>query len=69
MRLLIGFLIWLLLFVCSPVIAVLALVAFPVVWLISIPVRLVAMIVSSLLSLIKAILMLPSRLVSVRPVA
>jgi len=56
------FLLWLLLFVlCWPV-AILALVLWPLVWLLSLPFRLVGIAVEGVFSLLRAILLLPARL-------
>jgi hypothetical protein len=55
------FLLWLLLFVvCWPV-ALLALVLYPFAWLISLPFRLVGIAVTSVFELLRAMLMLPAR--------
>jgi len=54
-------LLWLLLLViCWPV-ALLALVAYPFVWLLSVPFRLVGITVTALLETLKALLLLPAR--------
>lgn len=56
------FLLWLiLLFLCWPL-AVLALVLYPLVWLLSLPFRLVGIAVESVFALLRAILLLPARL-------
>lgn len=56
------FLAWLLLFiVCWPV-ALLALILYPVVWLLLLPFRLLGIAVDSVFSFLKAVLMLPARL-------
>jgi hypothetical protein len=56
------FLLWcLLLVVCWPL-ALLALVLYPLVWLVTLPFRLVGIAVEGVLSLVKAILFLPARL-------
>jgi hypothetical protein len=55
------FLLWLLLlFFCWPL-ALLALILYPVVWLILLPFRIVGITVDGLLELLKAIFMLPAR--------
>jgi hypothetical protein len=55
------FLVWLLLFVvCWPV-ALLALVLYPIVWLISLPFRLVGIAATGVFELLRAMLMLPAR--------
>lgn len=56
------FLLWLLLlFLCWPL-ALLALVAWPIVWLISLPFRLIGITLEGVFALLKAILFLPARL-------
>jgi hypothetical protein len=58
------FLLWcLLLVVCWPI-ALLALVLYPVVWLLLLPFRLVGIAVDSVFALLRAILMLPARVLS-----
>ena len=55
------FLLWLiLLIVCWPL-ALLALVLYPVVWLLTLPFRIVGIAVGGVLELVKAILFLPAR--------
>ena len=59
---LLTFLLWcLLLMFCWPL-AVVALILFPIVWLICLPFRLLFNLAEALLALIKAILFLPARL-------
>jgi uncharacterized membrane protein YvlD (DUF360 family) len=55
------FLLWLVLLVVAWPLALLALLVYPVVWLLSIPLRLVGISVSALLDLIGAVLRLPAR--------
>ncbi|TFW11459.1 hypothetical protein E4L96_21180 [Massilia arenosa] len=56
-----GFLIWLvLLFFCWPL-ALLALVAYPLVWLLLLPFRLIGIGVDAVFELLRAIVMLPAR--------
>jgi len=58
---------WCLLFVlCWPV-ALLALVLWPLVWLISLPFRLVGITFEALFALLRAVLFLPARLFGYRP--
>ncbi len=60
------FLLWLiLLFLCWPL-ALLALVLYPVVWLLSLPLRLVGITVDAVFSLLKAVLFLPARLLGAK---
>ena len=57
------FLLWLILLViCWPV-ALLALLLFPVVWLLLIPFRLLGITVNAVLDLFKAVITLPARLI------
>lgn len=56
-----GFLLWLLLlFVCWPL-ALLALVAYPLVWLLLLPFRLLGIGVEAVFELLRAMVMLPAR--------
>jgi len=62
------FLLWVLLFVlCWPV-ALLALVAYPFVWLLLLPFKLVGIAVGGVFAFLKALLFLPARLLGGRPV-
>ena len=66
MKALILFVAWCILFVlCWPV-ALLALVLFPVVWLVSLPLRLIGITVGAVFALIRALLFLPARLLGWR---
>jgi len=56
------FLLWLILFVICWPIALMALVLFPIVWLLLIPFRLLGITVSAVLDLFKAVITLPARL-------
>ncbi|HEY0783917.1 MAG TPA: hypothetical protein VGE98_15780 [Thermoanaerobaculia bacterium] len=59
-----NFLLWLLLlFLCWPL-ALLALVAYPFIWLLLLPFRLVGFTVESVFALLRAILFLPARVLS-----
>lgn len=62
-----GFLLWCLLFVISWPVALLALLLYPVVWLLLLPFRLVGITVEGALALVKAVLFLPARLLGQRP--
>ena len=53
---------WLVLAVISLPLAILALLLYPIVWLLSIPFRLVGISVSAVLDLVKAVVTLPARL-------
>jgi hypothetical protein len=60
----IAFLLWCVLFVlCWPV-ALLALIAYPFVWLLLLPFRIVGIAVYGVLALVAAVIMLPFRLLS-----
>lgn len=62
-----GFLLWLLLlFVCWPI-ALLALVLYPVVWLLLLPLRLLGVGVEAVFALLRAIVMLPARILGASP--
>jgi hypothetical protein len=56
------FLLWLVLFILCWPLALLALVLYPLVWLVLLPFRLVGVAVEGVFSLLKAILFLPARL-------
>jgi len=58
------FLLWCILFVLCWPLALLALVAYPVVWLLLLPFRLVGIAVGGVLGFLRAILFLPARLLS-----
>ena len=60
-------LLWLILLVVCWPLALVALVLYPVIWLISIPLRLVGISVEAVFALVKSILMLPARLLGYRP--
>ncbi len=62
----IKFLLWLLLLVLAWPIALLALVLWPVVWLLSLPFRLVGMAVGAVFAFLRALLMLPARVLGGR---
>lgn len=62
MKALILFVGWCILFVLWWPLAILALVLFPIVWLISLPLRLIGICFGAVFALIRAILFLPARL-------
>jgi hypothetical protein len=64
MRAMILFIGFCILFVLCWPLALLALILLPIIWLISLPFRLVAVIFGAVFALLKAILFLPSRLLS-----
>jgi hypothetical protein len=66
MKMLLLFVVWCILFVlCWPV-ALLALLLFPIVWLIALPFRLIGITIHALLAFIQALLFLPARLLGWR---
>jgi hypothetical protein len=62
----IGFLLWILLFVVCWPIALLALVLYPIVWLLLLPFRIVGFAVEGVFEFLRAILFLPSRILGGR---
>jgi len=66
MKALILFVGWCILFALCWPLAILALVLFPLVWLISLPVRLVGITVEAAFALIRALLFLPARILGWR---
>lgn len=61
-----AFLLWLLLlFVCWPL-ALIALVVYPIVWLLLLPFRLVGLAVEGVFDLLRAIILLPARVLGSR---
>ena len=61
-----GFLLWCILFVlCWPV-ALLALVLYPLVWLLLLPFRILGIAVGGVLALVKGLIFLPARVLGVR---
>lgn len=67
MKLLLLFLVWCGLFLLCWPIAVLAVVVFPLIWLLCLPFRILGIVVGAFLSLLKALLYLPARLLGHRP--
>jgi hypothetical protein len=63
----IKFLLWLLLLVVCWPLAILALLAWPFVWLLSLPFRLLGIAVEGVFGLLRAIVTLPARLLGARP--
>lgn len=61
------FLLWLLLFVVCWPLAIAALVLWPVVWLLLLPFRLVGIAVEGVFAFLRAIVMLPARVLGSRP--
>jgi uncharacterized membrane protein YgaE (UPF0421/DUF939 family) len=60
------FVAWCILFILCWPLALLALALFPLVWLLSLPLRLIGITVGALFALLKAILFLPARLLGHR---
>jgi len=58
------FLLWLILFVLCWPLALLALILYPLVWLLSIPFRLVGITLKGVFELLKALILLPARILS-----
>jgi len=67
MKLFIAFVLWCLLFIFSWPLAILALVLYPFVWLISLPLRLIGITVGAAFALIRVVLFLPARILGARP--
>jgi hypothetical protein len=66
MKALLHFITWCVLFALSWPIALLALIAAPIVWLLSLPLRLIGVCVESILALLRAALLLPARVLGHR---
>jgi hypothetical protein len=60
----IGFLLWLLLLVVCWPLALAALVLYPIVWLLLLPFRLVGLAVEGVFELLRALILLPARVLS-----
>lgn len=58
----VGFILWLLLFLVSWPLALLVLVLYPFVWLLLLPFRLVGIVFDGLFEFLRAVLLLPARL-------
>ncbi|MGL4229876.1 MAG: hypothetical protein ACRCWJ_00790 [Casimicrobium sp.] len=67
MKTLILFVAWCILFVLAWPLAILALILFPIVWLLLLPFRLIGIAVGGVFALLKAVLYLPARLLGHRP--
>lgn len=61
------FLLWLILFVLCWPLALLALIAYPFVWLLMLPFRLIGITVEAVFDLLKALLHLPARMLGHSP--
>ena len=58
---------WCILFLLSWPVALLALILFPVVWLVCLPLRLLGITVGAIFALVRTLLFLPARLLGWRP--
>jgi hypothetical protein len=67
MKTLLVFFVWCALFVLSWPVALLALVLAPLIWLITLPLRLIGIVFEGLFALLRAIVLLPARLLGHRP--
>lgn len=65
----VGFLLWLLLLVVCWPLALLALLLYPLVWLLLLPFRLLGIAVNGVFELLKSIILLPARVLRGRPAA
>mgnify|MGYP001446380707 FL=1 len=63
----INFLLWLLLLVVCWPLALLALLLWPIVWLLTLPFRLVGIAVEGVFALLRSIILLPARVLGGRP--
>jgi hypothetical protein len=61
------FVLWLLLFIFCWPLALLALILYPIIWLILLPLRLVGVAVEGVLAFLAALVLLPARLLRGRP--
>lgn len=68
MKVLMLFIGWCILFVLCWPLALLALVLLPIIWLLSLPLRLIGITVNAVFALIRAVLFLPARLLGGRRV-
>jgi hypothetical protein len=62
----VSFLLWIVLFVLCWPLAILALVLYPIVWLLLLPLRLVGIAVEGVFELLRAVVTLPARLLGSR---
>jgi hypothetical protein len=62
----VAFLLWLLLLVVCWPLALLALILYPIVWLVLLPFRLLGIAVEGVLALLRALIMLPARVLTGR---
>jgi uncharacterized membrane protein YhhN len=69
MKALILFILWCILFVLSWPVAILALILLPMVWLLSLPLRLIGITVAAGFALVRTLLYLPARMLGWKPSA
>lgn len=62
-----GFLIWIVVFILCWPLALLALLLYPLIWLLLLPFRLIGITVDAVFELLRAILFLPARILGYRP--
>ncbi len=62
-----SFLLWCLLFVVCWPLAILALIAYPLVWLLLLPFRLLGVVLTGVFRFLQALILLPARLLGWRP--
>ena len=62
-----GFILWLILLVLCWPLALVALVLYPFIWLLLLPLRLVGITVDAVFELLRVVLFLPARLLGTRP--
>ena len=67
MKFLIPFIAWCILFALCWPIALMTLVLFPIVWLVSLPLRLLGIAVDAVFALVRTLLFLPARLLGWKP--
>jgi hypothetical protein len=60
------FLVWIILFILCWPIALLALILYPIVWLLLLPFRIIGIAVGGVLTFLKAVILLPGRLLGSR---
>jgi hypothetical protein len=60
------FLLWILLFIVCWPLALLALILYPIVWVLTLPFRLIGITVDAIFSFLKALLMLPARVLGAK---
>lgn len=62
-----GFLLWIIVFILCWPIALLAILLYPIIWLVLLPFRLIGITVDAVFELIRAIVFLPARVLGGRP--